>query len=644
MASVENQFLDASAHEEWVDFDQFLDLSPSYSDDYSANSISPEMSLPYDADTFANDLPDLAQPGFPDMSNFDLSYDISFADQSLDMGLMQDFTAPMDDAMFHGYQPYDTTFDFRQMVEAEAAIDTRVASLKEKRREAAIALHLQRLCDATALDVELSSDSNTSFSSPCWSDYMRESISPQPTSASPEQIAAPLPGGMEMVLDLNMNATANLPKKQKPRSQAQKENYIKARKYGACEKHKKQHKRCNCLEKAAARAGVSEVPMDVAIKERPRQQLPTISNVPSPRASGVSDQGSLRKVEAVRLPVDDMTKKLMVKSPVNDPSISPTGVQPFTRTTTKFVRNNAPHQPQYNTSFVLSPVPDTSQKTRSSNSSSSHGTLPEFSSMQSSTMAVSPQTNRKDRSRTHISWGVPGSSSSNRPTDAVRNVFAPQSVKKTVSTTSNSEIGIPSIPGQQAWRPRPTHLKCGAPSCQNTVKQAPSAAGTPNYGLEVYHSRTSLLLSTAKTRSSLLPQDRHTDQSQSSLPVSNSGRSRTSSLANQLGTKRSSTLAQSSRRPVEIPQVSCCGDGLRAVSQNNGPNGHFIQQSIIQSVIAQLGEPSRILQLVFGAWQSVSLTFWSERVIFKGLSSVGRSLMSAKKGLGLSQMRSFWFA
>jgi hypothetical protein len=48
---------------------------------------------------------------------------------------------------------------------------------------------------------------------------------------------------MEMVLDLNMNATANVPKKQKPRSQAQRENYIKARKYGACEKHKKQHKR-----------------------------------------------------------------------------------------------------------------------------------------------------------------------------------------------------------------------------------------------------------------------------------------------------------------------------------------------------------------------------------------------------------------
>ena len=251
MASIENQFfLDASAQQEdWLDFDQFLDLTPSYSDDYSASahSISPDMSIPYEGDMFANNLPDLTQTGFPEMTNYDFSNDGFYADQSPNAGLMHDPAPIFDDAPFNGYQPYDTTFDFRQMVEAQAAADSRVASLKEKRREAAIALHLQRLCDKTALDLDMSSDSNTSFSSPCWSDYMRESFSPQPTSsASPEQVSAPPPsgnGGMELVLDLNMNATTNVPKKQKPRSQAQKENYIKARKYGACEKHKKQHKR-----------------------------------------------------------------------------------------------------------------------------------------------------------------------------------------------------------------------------------------------------------------------------------------------------------------------------------------------------------------------------------------------------------------
>jgi hypothetical protein len=151
-----------------------------------------------------------------------------------------------DDASFLEYNPYDSTIAFRNLVEAQAAADPRVASIKEKRREASIALHLQRLCDATALDLEMSSDSNTSFSSPSWSDYVRESTSPQPARPSGENTSvaeASPPGAMEMVLDLNMNATANVPKKQKPRSQAQKENYIKARKYGACEKHKKQHKR-----------------------------------------------------------------------------------------------------------------------------------------------------------------------------------------------------------------------------------------------------------------------------------------------------------------------------------------------------------------------------------------------------------------
>lgn len=247
MAFVANQFFYtdvATQSDEFVDFDQFLDLSSTYGDDYSAsvNSISPEMALPYDADMLGNDLPQFSQSAFPEMISYDAAPEVASLDQSPNMEWMQEPAPVFDDAIFQGYQPYDPSFDFRQMVEAQAAADPRIASAKEKRREAAIALHLQRLCDATALEVDMSSDSNTSFSSPNVSDYMRESFSPQPESAP-----APRPtqgnAGLELVLDLNMNATTNLPKKQKPRSQAQRENYIKARKYGACEKHKKQHKR-----------------------------------------------------------------------------------------------------------------------------------------------------------------------------------------------------------------------------------------------------------------------------------------------------------------------------------------------------------------------------------------------------------------
>jgi hypothetical protein len=55
--------------------------------------------------------------------------------------------------------------------------------------------------------------------------------------------AQPVSGGVEMVLDLNMNARAFLPKKQKARTKAQRENYINVRRNGACEKHRKRHKK-----------------------------------------------------------------------------------------------------------------------------------------------------------------------------------------------------------------------------------------------------------------------------------------------------------------------------------------------------------------------------------------------------------------
>lgn len=146
----------------------------------------------------------------------------------------------------------------RQMVESQATTDGGYSS-KEKRIEASIALHMQRLQDVSLPDLDLFSDSNTSFPSPCWSETARPNASldgspattllSEPTSKSPTPPLSsdPTAGGMELVLDLNMNTASNIPKKQKPRSRAQKENYIKVRKHGACEKHRKQHKRV-CLK------------------------------------------------------------------------------------------------------------------------------------------------------------------------------------------------------------------------------------------------------------------------------------------------------------------------------------------------------------------------------------------------------------
>ncbi|KAJ5210579.1 hypothetical protein N7491_010386 [Penicillium cf. griseofulvum] len=286
MAFVADQFfseMDASISNEWVDFDQFLDLPSGYDDQSTATTVSPQdLALPYEADGMFTSSSDLMQSSF-DMTTYDLPHEDFMG---MDGGFMQDSAAPLfDDAAFLGYNPYDSSNAFRNLVEAQAAADPRVATIKEKRREAAIALHLQRLCDATALDLDMSSDSNTSFSSPSWSEYVRGSTSPRPSPENSSVSEAPPPGGMEMVLDLNMNAAANVPKKQKPRSQAQKENYIKARKYGACEKHKKQHKRCNCLEKAAARVAAIDVPMDAARQERPRPPMLQVPVLPGSRYS-----------------------------------------------------------------------------------------------------------------------------------------------------------------------------------------------------------------------------------------------------------------------------------------------------------------------------------------------------------------------
>ncbi|KAJ5854282.1 hypothetical protein N7534_006825 [Penicillium rubens] len=316
MAFVADEFfsgMDVTTSNEWVDFDQFLDLPTGYDDQSTATTVSPQdLALPFETDGIPSDFM---------QSSFDMaSYDLPQEDfMGMDGGFMQDPAAPLfDDTAFLEYNPYDSTNTFRNLVEAQAAADPRVATIKEKRREAAIALHLQRLCDATALDLDMSSDSNTSFSSPSWSEYVRGSSSPRPSPENTSVSEGPPPGGMEMVLDLNMNAAANVPKKQKPRSQAQKENYIKARKYGACEKHKKQHKRCNCLEKAAARVTASDVPMDAALQERPRQPM---LQVPIPEARYSDSPGHNTSSNPPQtLPTITMTRRLPSNSSGIEPS------------------------------------------------------------------------------------------------------------------------------------------------------------------------------------------------------------------------------------------------------------------------------------------------------------------------------------
>lgn len=201
---------------------------------------------------------------------------------------------------------------FKDLARAQAASDPRPVSRKQKLRDASIALYLERLrdaCDdAVAVLGSTSGDSRGSSAKPQYNPFSSDSLgdmfeygqapmelqnssasesnfsasfdnflvsdfsSPRSSSASypaqspqsfraftstpasessskPQQSApAPVTGGVEMVMDLNMNTATALPRKHRPRTQAQRDRYLAVRNRGACEKHKKQHKRCTCVD------------------------------------------------------------------------------------------------------------------------------------------------------------------------------------------------------------------------------------------------------------------------------------------------------------------------------------------------------------------------------------------------------------
>nr|KMM71056.1 hypothetical protein CPAG_07363 [Coccidioides posadasii RMSCC 3488] len=199
---------------------------------------------------------------------------------------------------------------FRDLARARAEADPRPMSRKQKQRDASIALYLERLRDAcddavaviNSSNASNQSDNGSSFSSPnmsslqnsfhndqvpvAWgqgsasecnsalfdnailTDLTSQQCSPGESSAafttsvstpssdvpSKQQPAArpPVTGGLELVMDLNMNAATSLPRRHRPRTQAQRERYLAVRSRGACEKHKKQHKRCTCVDKELA--------------------------------------------------------------------------------------------------------------------------------------------------------------------------------------------------------------------------------------------------------------------------------------------------------------------------------------------------------------------------------------------------------
>lgn len=259
---------------EWFDLDPSLDYPQGDLDnDLTAfvDSISPQecdLLFPDTSGTEANSMTGLrTESWFSDFVSYDShdnpssnvfnnmepfpSQDHMYEDpgQLPNMGLSDASFQYSGDSTWNDPILYDSLYDLkssiRPVVEAQAAADTSCMSKKEKKMEASIEIYMNRMQESTTnVDV---AESNTSLSSPCSFD----DVSPGSTginssttdNASTPNSSGTAARGVELVLDMNMNSTADLPRKHKPRSQAQKDNYIKARKYGACEKHRKQHKR-----------------------------------------------------------------------------------------------------------------------------------------------------------------------------------------------------------------------------------------------------------------------------------------------------------------------------------------------------------------------------------------------------------------
>ncbi|KAJ5155959.1 hypothetical protein N7492_008762 [Penicillium capsulatum] len=631
MASVMDQFFVADPAD-WVDFDQFLDIPAG--DDHSAMapSTSPEMALPYDADILGGDMPEFMQPVFPDSINHGISQENFPATQSPNVGLMPEATPMFDNAMFDGYQPYDESFQFRQMVEAQAAADQSVASIKEKRRDASIALHLQRLCDAAALDLDLSSDSSTSFSSPSWSEYMRESISPQPASSSPEHTPVPPPaagnGGVELVLDLNMNTTTNLPKKQKPRSQAQKENYIKARKYGACEKHKKQHKRCNCLEKAAARAGVPDVPMNAAFKEWPRQPSILVPLLPDMRSSAVPGHDPSR-ISPMPRPSANLIEKSTNSSPGHDPGVRPTNTQQFIRVAPRAAESTAGHNPQYTIPGIV-PV-----KAVDKNIAGSPGHDPRYS-----VFAVQQPANNTGRTINSISGHDSPTGASTRPSPESSVEWKSVSQKSgppraTVQPTLRWHS--PVVPSGQLEQISSTENNYPRQNTPTTDYCAASNSEKPN--VQVRRPRNVQSSSLAEHRS--ISPMATPNESMSGRGVRSSGCQVLPRVDGR------STIVQSSRQPRPIlsslSESSPRDQGL--VSTGKSWSGLLeLQNQIVSHLGAEIGGAlSSTLSVIIGTLQSSRGLFsWAENTMIQCVSFTGRHLMSAQKGLNLFQSRNMF--
>ncbi|PGH14942.1 hypothetical protein AJ80_05705 [Polytolypa hystricis UAMH7299] len=297
----------------WANFN--TDLCDAFSTPSSAvTSNAPIGDFDFDAQLALPEMPSFPAEAFSFQQSAPQS---SFSAHQAPGPVPHDFTAPapQDDATMI-LQEVETAF--RDLARARADADPRQISRKKKQRDASIALYLERLRDTcdhaikaqqqrsghvspassfecaqpmTWQQSSISASDGSFFDTNSFSTYSSphsstsslpdfsfaspaavQAPAPAPTPTLSQQSTPPMTGGVEMVMDLNMNVATSLPRKHRPRTREQRERYIAVRNQGACEKHKKQHKRCTCIDKKADLS--KHVVVDMNVRQR-RSSLST---------------------------------------------------------------------------------------------------------------------------------------------------------------------------------------------------------------------------------------------------------------------------------------------------------------------------------------------------------------------------------
>lgn len=435
---------------------------------------------------------------------------------------------------------------------------------------------------------------------------------------------------------------------------------------------------CNCLEKAAARMGVQDVPMNVAYKERPQQLTHSSPVLPDSRVSSVPGHDRSLVSPTIRpLPNVSTGKKLKVtidNSPGYDPSTSSSGVLLPVRATMKRASGvpgdnpqfsvsafspakqagkiaavqsdlavNAKrtssgvrgHDPQYSATAFLTPVKEASKNVVSSGQNASQQSASVTQHVRATNSRGGPQSNLRGPTA-----GLSFVTMTDKATGSLGQGVSRQStsVPQSVNATIRRAIGQSNLRWRIVGFSPTTNAGVSGSAQENTnTRQTTPTSSTSKSSvtrcqcLDVRRPRDTL--SSHLGDSSVSPTTPVSSRAQSSSTLATIGR-KPGSLG-VLAANHSARFMAGFQKPLDILSARARAH-VEMSSQDRCPNLSSGQTSlIVRSVSTQLGGlfSSTISAIAGIGLSSVSFASCSEQSIGKCVSLLGSQLMSARKRL-----------